>query len=791
MQKIYDVDINGNKKMSREGKIHLVESYSGPRSAYKNVTNDEKFKSLKEAAQKLHEGKSRLAEATTINKMKKVLVETKIDEDVQKRVLDGLQEAGANIDDVEIWQFPISKINTKEEPNLNGRVYNKKLWENVVNNQVDVWKGGCGLANHPADDEDGDFMKQSIVWLDGFVGDDGIVYGIGTFVGEGGALARQIISVGGRVGFSTSGYGDFLSDGITVDPDDYEIDRFADLVLNPSQGVYGDYRDTMKVTNESKKVGDTNKLTEGVVYKKPLKESENPINECDEAKNETEEDAEEEEISLTEQLVLNHYVEAIKEINKESNKLWEGKIQKLEALTKKIQLESLGTESKEKINNQIKSMIESIMKDTRAAIQEGFDAREICEDLEISSISKLANIKEKLEDFTSLEACLAEATKEANKYKKLYESKEAYAIQEADYGLEKEEQVESLNKEIGNLKKSLKESNATKKELQTKLEKTEKANKDLDKGLKEAYAKIDSFGNNTSKAHEYHKKVITEKVNLESQVKDLTAKLEEATEKKNELIAAKRSLIGKNRQLTEQYAELKKLFEDAENTIKLLQAQNKHTKAAFAESKSKAEELHGKLLNAKTDKVKLMLENRKVVKANKELSENFEDLKEENEVTRSSLKAFRERARARSEEARKLKENLAKEQSEKITLQEEANKKATAERKAKAEAAKEERLSKVRARLQEKFDKEQEALKEAEFYDEDTMFNDTEGVSTFLDDYDVAEEDRADYDGVTTIADAKRKMIFSNELLDDEAEEERNQIRAPEGEITTLADMFK
>lgn len=780
--------------MSREGKIHLVESYSGPRSAYKNVTNDEKFKALKEAAQKLHEGKSRLAEATTINKMKKVLVETKIDEDVQKRVLDGLQEAGANIDDVEIWQFPISKINTKEEPNLNGRVYNKKLWENVVNNQVDVWKGGCGLANHPADDEDGDFMKQSIVWLDGFIGDDGIVYGIGTFVGEGGALARQIISVGGRVGFSTSGYGDFLADGITVDPDDYEIDRFADLVLNPSQGVYGDYRDTMKVTNESKKVESTNKLTEGVVYKKPLKESE-AVNECDEAKDECDKPKEdeviEEEISLTEQLVLDHYTEAIKEINKESNKLWEEKIQKLEALTKKIQLESLGTGSKEKINKQIKNMIESVMKDTRAAIQEGFDAREICEDLEISNISKLAGIKEKLEDFTSLESCLAEATKEANKYKKLYESKEAYAIQEADYGLEKEEQVESLNKEVGSLKKSLKESNATRKDLQAKLEEAEKVNKDLDKDLKEAYAKIDTLGNNTGKAHEYHKKVISEKTSLESQVKDLTAKLEEATTKKNELIASKKTLINNHRQLSEQYNELKKLFEEAEKTIKLLRVQNKHTKAAFAESKSKADELHGKLLNAKTDKVKLMLENRKFVKANKELTENFEDLKEENEVTRSSLKAFRERARARSEEARQLKENLAKEQDAKIALQEEANKKAAAERKAQAEALKEERLSKVRARLQEEFDKKQEALKEAEFYDEDAMFNDTEGVETFLDDYGVAEEDRADYDDVTTIADAKRKMIFSNELLDDEAEEERNQIRAPEGEITTLADMFK
>ena len=298
--------------MSRKGKIHLVESFSGPRSCYKNVTNDTKYTALKEAAEGLHKGKKVLNEATTINNMKKILTESKIDEAVRKAVLESLEQVGANIDEVELWQFPVSRVNTIEEPNFNGRVYNRQLWENVIHKQRDVWQGGTGLANHPGDNEDGDFMKQSIVWLDGFIGDDGLIYGIGTFVGEGGALARQIISVGGRIGFSTSGYGDFLRDKVTVDPDDYEIDRFADLVLGPSQGTYGDHKDIIVIEKTEK----TGKLTESVdrmneddekVVETEVEETEDKNGE-DETTTTTENEenkeveSEEDELTLTEEL---------------------------------------------------------------------------------------------------------------------------------------------------------------------------------------------------------------------------------------------------------------------------------------------------------------------------------------------------------------------------------------------------------------------------------------------------------------------------------------------------------
>lgn len=550
--------------MSREGKIHLVESCSFPRATYKNVTNEEKFKELKEAARNFHAGKPRLSEATTFNKMKKVLSENKIDEDVQKRVLEGLQEAGANVDEVELWQFPISKINTKEEPNLNGRVYNEQLWRNVVDKQSDIWKGGCGLANHPADDEDGDFMKQSIVWLDGFIGDDGIVYGIGTLVGDGGALARQIIGVGGRVGFSTSGYGDFLSDGITVDPDDYEIDRFADLVLNPSQGVYGDYRDSYKraaqTVQESK---EGNKIMKESVERKPvaLKEDENKkfkiktgdeekeFDSFDDFKKElkshlkkededfddldvgefndkySEEDfegvdsvevPEMEEETLSEKLIVNYYTEEIKKINKDSNRVYEKKIKKLESLLNKLKKEELKESSKTRINEQINKMLESIEKDIKKAVNEGFDARALCEELEISSLSKLSNIKEKIEDFSSLEDCLVKTTKEANKYKGLYEGKVESATKEAKRLLEKEDEIKTLNEKCAALTKSLslsenknkvlaeqvsslKKENMVQKTTNAKSSLNEKHSKERINKLQEANAQLRSLSNESDK----------------------------------------------------------------------------------------------------------------------------------------------------------------------------------------------------------------------------------------------------------------------------------------------------
>lgn len=649
--------------MSREGKIHLVESCSFPRETYKNVTNDEKFKALKEAAVNVH-GKSRLNEASVFNNLKKTLVESKIDEAIQERVLKGLQEAGANVDDVELWQFPISKINTKEHPNLNGRVYNRQLWENVINKQTDVWKCGTGLANHPADDEDGDFMKQAIVWLDGFIGDDDIIYGIGTFVGEGGALARQIIGVGGRVGFSSSGFGDFLSDGITVEPEGYEIDRLADLVLNPSQGVYGDYNDTMKKTEA--------KLKESV--NKAILESEDAEDEVTE--NETEEQEDEEDITLSEELVLNHYLESIKSISKEPNTLWEAKVSKLNDMVKKLKKENLARSSKMKLNKQIEESIESIMKDARKAIQEGYVARKICEDFGVTDISKLKNLKEQIEDFTSLEECLSQTAKEAKKYKELYESKESYAQAEAESSYEATLQVESLTKANTSLKKSLTEAN--------------KSVKTLKNSLKENKSEV--------------------------------AKLREI---RNELMESKKSLLAQNRKLAERNAKLKDLLDEADKTVQALRRENKVTNTTISTLRESNKTLQGKLQNT-------VARNRSLVT----------DLNVAN-TNRKQLES---------------------------------------------KIAKDRQVARTQAKIEQAIKARKARMEEEALYDEEAMFEDREGITKFLSENGV--KNNRSYKGLSTVQEAENQLLFSSELLDEEAELERENLRTPKDVPTSLADMF-
>lgn len=786
--------------MSREGKIHLVESFSGPRSLYKNVTTEAKYKSLVESARALHV-KPKLTEAAVTNKYKKILKEAKVDEKMQKQILENLQESGANIDDIELWQFPVSKVNDKEHPNLNGRVYGKKLWENVVNNQRETWQGGTGLANHPADDEDGDFMKQSIVWLDGFIGDDNIIYGIGTFVGDGGALARQIIGVGGRVGFSTSGYGDFLADGVEVDPDDYEIDRFADLVLNPSQGVFGDHGDIMKKESVEKKKVTTNN--------KNLKESTDPeakhapldddyvetsssldTNDYDETDDPLYGYGEDDNLALSEKLVLDHYSEAIKAINKESNKLWEEKIQKLKNLVTKIKKESFSASSKEKLSAQISNIIESIMKDTRKAIQEGYDARAICEELEISNISKLTNIKEKLEDFTSLEECLEKVTKEANKYKAMCESKEAYAINEAEENFNKEEQVERLSKQVVSLKKSLTESNTAGKDLKKQLFESKKFASLTEAKLNATHSTIDTLREQVKTLRNAQQTSKKESAELTAKVVSLKKELAEETSKKEELIASKKSLLLKNRQLTEQYNELKSLFEEADKTVKQLQKASLKSKLNFAESKIETSRLTNELNSIKEREEKLREKHIALRATNAKLKNDFNELEESAKRDEKALKMLKAKNTVMEAEAKSLNANLLKEQQAKAALEVEKKEKLIAEKKAREEALREERLAKVRSRLQAEAQDRKEALREAEFYDENDMFRESDEIDQVYEDYGIDEADREAYGEAKTAEEAFNNVLFSNELLDDEAESERAAIRAPVDTPTTLADMF-
>lgn len=153
------------------------------------------------------------------------------------------------------WWVPISFYNKK---NGNGRVYNKRLWENVIESQRDTWVGSPMLCDHPEGDSDGSPDRICGVWLDAKMDEPnhdniGLVYGLLVPSGHLGDDLTDHLSKGLKVGTSSSGFGKLMSDGCTVDPDSYMIERLSDWVLNPSQGTFFSYQeDTDDIVNKSK-----------------------------------------------------------------------------------------------------------------------------------------------------------------------------------------------------------------------------------------------------------------------------------------------------------------------------------------------------------------------------------------------------------------------------------------------------------------------------------------------------------------------------------------------------------
>ena len=246
---------NNDYKLLNENEIpaELKESRAYKANVGKRFTESETTGALK-AAIKLREGTTNLQERAVFD-----------------NVIKKLREEGIS-SERKLWKFPVSRFGNV---NGNGRIYTEQLWRNVINNQRDTWQGGCGLADHPMDDADpGQFKTSAIVWLDMIIDTaNKLIWAIGTFVGEYGRLAQEIIEAGGRVGFSSSGFGETLSDGKTVDPDTYIIERVADIVTNPSQSVFGDISSEQsynpgnveysKQTRESVEVSPKSKIIEG------------------------------------------------------------------------------------------------------------------------------------------------------------------------------------------------------------------------------------------------------------------------------------------------------------------------------------------------------------------------------------------------------------------------------------------------------------------------------------------------------------------------------------------------
>ena len=158
-----------------------------------------------------------------------------------------------------VYTFPISRPDQK---NLNNRVYPSKLWENQILKKRG--EGAFGLMDHPSGDSDGSTKDIWCVWRNlRFSQDKKLILADAYLFGFWGKQVLEALEAGGRVGLSSSGWGEFLDDNTTLNSETYELERPADFVLNPSYEVFGteeDLIETMK--KEQTNPADSNRLTE-------------------------------------------------------------------------------------------------------------------------------------------------------------------------------------------------------------------------------------------------------------------------------------------------------------------------------------------------------------------------------------------------------------------------------------------------------------------------------------------------------------------------------------------------
>lgn len=176
-----------------------------------------------------------------------------------------------------IRNVPVSRFTE----NLNGRVYPRELDEKIIKEKVA--EGTLSLADHPEDD--GSVTKICGVWHNFRLGEHQS-YADWYLVGPIGELIKESLEAGSKgAGISRVGFGEFMEDGKTVNPESYELERLGDCVLNPSQQVYATYENLAEPKNDNPIVETiTNKKKENQPLKEKVEKIENQENE-DEVKN--------------------------------------------------------------------------------------------------------------------------------------------------------------------------------------------------------------------------------------------------------------------------------------------------------------------------------------------------------------------------------------------------------------------------------------------------------------------------------------------------------------------------
>lgn len=427
-----------------------------------------------------------------------------------------LKEA-VNLEETEGWWVPVSYYGKK---NGNGRIYSKKLWENVINNQRGAFISGPMLADHPTGDSDGNPKDICGVWLDAKIDSPdengiGLVWGLLVPSGHLGEDLKDHLRNGLRIGTSSSGFGKLLRDGETVDPDTYQIERLADWVLQASQATYFGYDENHNVIDKSIHesiettsfpVEDKHEIKESIVRdskftkleeKKFRRDMESFLKDADNIK-----DPQERLIEFKE--IRSYFEEGVCSDLKEKV---EQKISEEEAEIKKIIEDSI--ELKEKLGiesaKDLKQKLTKICDNTKLAEKEAKDWKTISEQLQIKLDEANTSLARRpTEDYveflqnrvTDLINEKASHDKESTKIVK--ELTEAYSsLKRSRELLDKEvgslkESNEFLKEDVEYLKSSLSKAKTKEKSLNENLESITKKNTELKESIIKLQTVLDS-----------------------------------------------------------------------------------------------------------------------------------------------------------------------------------------------------------------------------------------------------------------------------------------------------------
>ena len=480
-------------------RLHLRECLSMPQSMYQEVKLEDASQTVRESFRAIPQRLTESASNDALIKKAMKLRESATDKELFDKVIAKLKEAGAG-NERKLWKFPVSRFGNK---NGNGRIYPRKLWENVIENQRDVWQGGCGLADHPIEDDDpGEFKTSAIVWLDMMIDDaNKLIWAIGTFVGEYGRLAQEIIEAGGRVGFSSSGFGELDPfDKTTINADTYQIERVADIVTNPSQSVFGDIGNAHENTNieySKQSIVESQSPKSKILKENTNMAAVNAVENKDKLQESTQAPAAKSEMSKMEKAIILKYVE---NLTSEAEKI-KNPAERLKETNKILEMveESGDEELKEKVTesliearNDLTKMIESAV-----AVQ--------------SELGDLSTLAENVKDVTKQGVLLNEQVKD-------YESL-CHALEEKTQALFNE------NKSL-KAKLELKESAIKSKSLKNNVS-IIKAYEKNDK-MVEALTRVESAFN---KLQENNRKLSVTNTRLEAENGKLTTALRESEAK--------------------------------------------------------------------------------------------------------------------------------------------------------------------------------------------------------------------------------------------------------------------